>query len=180
MATPRKPDAQRGRPPQDLARDPHRYTIAIALGLMQLDLSENAAFGLVAALVLGRKTSEHHAPARKKRGVGTVPAGLQAAYERAWHLNSITASFEGFRTTLRKKLDRIEDDSEAMLWLKVTAHGIAAFLSTGYLLGFDAEHLLAHVIVCADRATSGTLPIPFLDALDFDMPELVTNLNPPE
>ena len=61
-----------------------------------------------------------------------------------------------------------------------TAHGIAAFLSTGYLLGFDSEQLLAHVIVCADRATSGTLPMPFLDALDFNTPELVTKDNPPE
>jgi hypothetical protein len=66
-----------------------------------------------------------------------------------------------------------------MLWLKATARGIAAFLSIGYLLGFDTEHLLAHVIVCADRATSGTLPMPFLDALDFDMPELVTKDNAP-
>jgi hypothetical protein len=178
--TARKPGATRGRPPQDFARDPHRYAIAIALALMQLGLSENAAFGLVASLVLGRKVAEHHAPARPRRGIGMVPPGRLATYERAWHLNSNTASLDGFRTTLRKKLHRIESDPEAMLWLKATAHGIAAFLSTGYLLGFDSEQLLAHVIVCADRATSGTLPMPFLDALDFNTPELVTKDNPPE
>jgi hypothetical protein len=180
MATAKKPGAQRGRPPLDFAHDPHRYEIAIALGLQQLGLSENAAFGLVAALVLGRKTSEHDAPARIRPGVGMTPPGRQATYERAWHLNSTTASLAGFRTTLRKKLHRVEGDSEAMLWLKATARGIAAFVSTGYLLGFDAEQLLAHVVVCADRATSGTLPIPFLAALDFDTPELVTKDNTPE
>jgi hypothetical protein len=180
MATAKKHSALRGRPPQDFARDPRRYAIAIALGLERLGLSENAAFGLVAALVLGRKISEHQTPARPRRGVGTIPPGRQADYERAWHLNTTSASFKGFRTTLRKKLHRIEDDSEAMLWLAATARGIAAFLSTGYLLDFDAEQLLMHVVVCADRATSGTLPVPFLFALNFDMPELVTKDNAPE
>jgi hypothetical protein len=148
--------------------------------LQQLDISENSAFGRVSALVLGRKVDERPAPARRKRGIGTIPPGRLATYERAWHLNSITANFAGFRTTLRKKLRRIKDDPEAMLWLNATAHGIAAFLSTGYLLGFDFEQLLRHVVVCADRATAGTLPMHFLDALDFDLPELVTNDNPPD
>jgi hypothetical protein len=180
MATPRKPGAKRGRPSKDFWIDPHRYSIAIALALQQLGISENGAFGLVSALVLGRKVDEQHAPARREPGVGMIPAGRLATYRRAWHLNSYTASLKGFRTTLRKKLRRIEDDPEARLWLAVTARGIAAFLSTGYLLGFDTEQLLAHVIVCADRATSGTLPMPFLDALDFDMPELVTKDDAPE
>jgi hypothetical protein len=177
VATRRKPGARRGRPAKDFFADPHRYAIAIALALRRLPMSENAAFGLVAAMVLGRKVDEHYAPARRKPGVGTVPAGLQAAYERAWHLNSNTASFVGFRTTLRTKLKRVERDPDAMLWLRANAHGIAAFLTTGYLIGFDTEHLLAHVVVCADRATSGTLPMPFLDALDFDMPELAARVN---
>jgi hypothetical protein len=179
MVTPRQPNERRGRPPQDFWTDPHRYNIAIACALMQLGKSENGAFGSVSALVLGRKIDEQNAPARRKRGVGTVPPGRLATYERAWHLNSTTANFKGFRTTLINKFHRIEGDPKAMLWLRATAHGIAAFLSTGYLLGYDMEHLLAHVIVCADRATSGTLPMPFLDALDFDMPELVRKDNAP-
>jgi hypothetical protein len=109
-----------------------------------------------------------------------VPAGRLATYERAWHINGSTASFRGFGTTLRKKLRRIKRDPKAMLWLNATALGIAVFLSTGDSLGFDTEQLLAYVVVCADRATSGTLPVPFLDALDFDLPELLTKVTAPE
>jgi hypothetical protein len=102
MATPRKPDATRGRRPKDFERDPHRYPIAIALGLQQLGPSENAAFGVVASLVIGRKIDERPAPARRRRGVGAIPPGRLATYERAWHLNSNTAGLKGFRTTLRR------------------------------------------------------------------------------
>jgi hypothetical protein len=173
MATPRKPGARRGRPAKQFFSDPHRYGLAIALALRQLGVSENAAFALVATVVLGRKVAERNAPARRKRGVGMIPAGRLASYERAWHLNGNTASFKGFRTTLRKKLRRLTDP-EALLWLAATSHGIAAFLSTGYLLGGDFEELLGHVVVCADCATAGTLPVHFLDALNFGSPDLLT------
>jgi hypothetical protein len=179
MATPRKSGAQRGRPAKQFFSDPHRYGLAIALALRQLGVSENAAFALVATVVLGRKVAERNAPARRKRGVGTIPAGRLASYERAWHLNGNTASFKGFRTTLRKKLGRLTDP-EALLWLAATSHGIAAFLSTGYLLGGDFEQLLRHVVVCADRATAGTLPVHFLDALTFGSPDLLTKVSAPE
>jgi hypothetical protein len=173
MATPRKSGAHRGRPAKHFFSDPHRYGLAIALALQQLDVSENGAFGLVSALVLGRKVAERDTPARRKRGFGTISAGRLASYERAWHLNGNTASFKGFRTTLRKKLRRLTDP-EALLWLAATSRGIAAFLSTGYLLGGDFEQLSRHVVVCADRTTAGTLPVHFLDALNFGSPDLLT------
>lgn len=177
--TGRKPGAKRGRPSKDFWHDPHRYSLAIALALQQFGISENIAFALVAALVLGRKIDEHNALPRRQRGIGTIPAGRLATYERAWHLNANSASFQGFRTTLRKKLGRLTDQ-KARLWLAATSRGISVFLSTGYLLGFDFEQLLRHVIVSADRATAGTLPMPFLDALGFEPPELVTKDNPIE
>src|SRR5229473_2935306 len=177
MVTPRKPGAKRGRPPKDFGLDPHRYSLAIALALQQFGISENIAFGLVAALVLGRKIDEHDALPRRQCGIGMIPAGRLATYERAWHLNANSASFKGFRTTLKQKLHRIEEP-KARFWLTANSRGITVFLSTGYLLGFDFEQLVAHVVVCADRATAGTLPIPFLDALDFGLPELVTKDSP--
>ena len=169
----------RGRPAKNFFSDPHRYNLAIALGLQRLGLSENTAFALMGAMVLGRKIDEREVPARPKPGVGTVRAGRWATYERAWHLNSTSASFKGFRTTMRQKSHRIADP-EAQIWLTAMAHGIAAFLRTGYLLDFDFEQLLGHVVVCADRATAGTLPLPFLAALNFDQPELLTKDNPPK
>jgi hypothetical protein len=181
MATAKKPGAQRGRPPQDFARDPHRYAIAIALGLQQIGLNERQSFGLVAAFLLGKKVDEHLTLPRRKPGVGTMPGGRLAAYERAWHLNSISASFGSFRSTLKKKARRISDDA-ARLWLAANAQGIAVFLSTGYLLGYDLEQLVGHVVVCADRAVAGTLPVQFLDALTFDpLPQLLPRvISPPE
>ena len=130
--TAKKPDSKRGRPPQDFFADPYRFNIAISVALMQLGKSENSAFANVSAVVLGRKVAEHDAPLRRKRGVGMIPPGRLTTYERAWHINGSTASFRGFRTTLRKKYGRIKRDRNAMLWLNATGYGIAAFLSTGY------------------------------------------------
>jgi hypothetical protein len=178
MATPKKPGAQRGRPPQDFWTDPHRYAIAIALGLQQIGLSERRSFNLVAALLLGKKVDEHLTLPRRKPGVGTTPAGRLATYERVRHLITTSASFGSFHSTLKKKARRISDDA-ARLWLAANAQGIAAFLSTGYLLGYDLEQLVGHVAVCADRAVADTLPVQFLDALTFD-PQYIPQVNAPD
>jgi hypothetical protein len=54
MATPRQPNAKRGRPQQDFFADPYRFNVAIAVALMRLGKSENGAYGMVSAVVLGR------------------------------------------------------------------------------------------------------------------------------
>jgi hypothetical protein len=181
MVTPRQPNAKPGRPPPDFsrfARDPHRYPISLALGLQQFGLSERRSFDMVAAKLLGKKVEEHFASSRRRRGVGMVPAGRLATYDRvrAQHITTTSASFRNFGSTLKKKARRIRrDDPTSQRWLDLTAHGIAAFLSSGYLLGYDLEQLMEHVIISADRALSGNLPGHFLDALDFD----AKNFNPP-
>jgi hypothetical protein len=183
MATPRKPGAQRGRPPQDFARDPHRFAIAIAYGLQQLGLSKRRSFDLVAALLLGKKIEEHPALPRRKPGVGLISAGRLATYDRArgQHIITTTAGFSGFSSTLRKKERRISKDEnpELQLWLAAMARGIAAFLQTGFALDYDFEQLAGHVIVCADRVIAGTLPVQFLDALTFE-PDLMPRVIAPE
>jgi hypothetical protein len=182
MVTPRKPGARRGRPPQDFWTDPHRYAIAIALGLQQLGQSERRSYDLVAALLLGKKIEERPAPARRKPGVGLIPAGRLATYDRVVrHILSPTASFRSFGSTLKKKARRIsrDDDREAQLWLAAMARGIAAFLQTGYALDYDLEQLAGHVITCADLAVAGTLPVQFLDALTFE-PLLIPQVKLPD
>jgi hypothetical protein len=182
MATPRQLNATRGRPPQDFFADPHRYAIAIALGLQQLGQSERRSFDLVAALLLGKKIEERPALPRRKPGVGLMPAGRLATYDRArtQHMITTSASFRSFGSTLKKKARRIsrDNDHEAQLWLAAMARGIAAFLQTGHVLDYDLEQLAGHVIVCADRDIAGALPVQFLDALTFD-PQLLPQVTAP-
>jgi hypothetical protein len=172
MATPRKPNAKRGRPSKDFWIDPHRYAIAIAFALRQLNISEQQSCVLVATFLLGKKVDERLGPPRRKPGVGMIPVGRSATYERVQHLATTSASILNFASTLKKKARRAKGDPGARLWLAANATGIATFLHTGFVLDYDLEQLVEYVVACADRAVAGTLQAHFLNALVFDLPEL--------
>lgn len=80
MATPRKPDAQRGRPRKDFLHDSDAPAIAIAMALQLIGTSEKNAYLIVSVIALGRKTAEREEQPRRKRGVaGGLPAGVLPA-----------------------------------------------------------------------------------------------------
>src|SRR5258706_9129823 len=109
MATPKKPNARRGRPSKDFWIDQDRIAIAIAMALPMIGgTSERAAYMVVAVHALGRKVEEHvMASSRRKRGVGEIRAGTTVSgYERIPQFGDTTTSFIGYASTLRRKKDR--------------------------------------------------------------------------
>jgi hypothetical protein len=133
--TRRKPGARRGCPDRHFGTDPHRYLLALSLSLQRtFGLSEQRAFWLVAAMVLGRKTGEKWCEPRRRPGVGNIPAGIEASYQRVMRIGGVTASFANYASTLRKKLHRTTNRA-SLRWLDMTGFGISAFLSTGIWLG---------------------------------------------
>jgi hypothetical protein len=111
MTTP-KTSKPRGAPPKKLGNDPERYAIARATALMALGVSENAAFKISAAWLVGKPVAGQDVGPRRKRGRGAIPAGRLESYEQGDR-----GLIESKVATLRKKRDRAESDPEAKAWL---------------------------------------------------------------
>ena len=107
MVTPRT-GRPRGRPKKDFLRDPERFAIPCALALMTVfNASENDAFTVAAAWLLGTATNARPVGPRHKRGRGAMPAGTLVTYERAFCRGSSTVTFAGKAATLRKKAVKV-------------------------------------------------------------------------
>jgi hypothetical protein len=161
MATPRKPNAKRGRPPKGFSTDPDRHAVAIAMALQMIDdnTSEKAAFVVVSVHALGRKVAEHVMVApRGKRGVGEIKAGTTVTtFERVSFIGQTATTFAGFASTLRRKKDRwMRQDPEAVIWLRAIATLIALFLRTAIEDGGDLQYLVRFLCDLAQRASQNS------------------------
>jgi hypothetical protein len=107
MVTPRT-GRPRGRPKKDFLRDPERFAIPFAIALMTaFDASENDAFTVAAAELLGTVINTKPVGPRSKRGRGALPAGILATYKRAFRRGGSAAHFAGKASTLRKKANKV-------------------------------------------------------------------------
>lgn len=124
MATPRKPGATRGRPPQDFLHDSDAPAIAVAMAIQLFGASEKNAYLIVSIIALGRKIAERDVSARRKHGVtGGLPSGALTSHERIWRgTGSTSATFSGFADTLGKKAHRAQQDKQAARWLRTTSN----------------------------------------------------------
>ena len=114
MTTP-KTGRPHGAPPKKFVSDPERYAISHADALMALGASENDAFKIAAAWVVGKPVAGQDIGPRRKRGRGAIPAGRLVTYERN-PLAERPATIEGKAATLRRKAERAEADPEAVAW----------------------------------------------------------------
>jgi hypothetical protein len=142
MTTPRKPGAKRGRQRTDFFADPDRFAVAFAFALRTLGVSENTAFLTVSVLTLGRQVGDRPATARRKRGVGVIPAGTMITFERIQRAGMVSASFANFASTLKKKSRRVSDP-RAVIWLTATQFQIASKLRAACETGSNFEPWLA-------------------------------------
>ena len=77
---------------------------------MALGVSENDAFKVAAAWLIGKPVAGENIGPRRKRGRGAIPAGRSVSYEQR-------DVIEGKAATLRKKAKRMESDPQAAAWL---------------------------------------------------------------
>jgi hypothetical protein len=147
-----KPGAKRGRPAKEFRRDPDLSAVAIAMALQTFGLSERSAFLLLSTLVLGRKIGERAAPARRKRGVGQIGAGVLATYERVSRVAETSASILNYARNLKRKAHRAHP--EAAAWLAQAAAVIAAYLHSSVAAGDDFQGVVTRTVDFAKRATA--------------------------
>jgi hypothetical protein len=164
MATPRQPNAKRGRPRIDFLHDSDAPAIAVATALQLIGTPEKNAYLIVSVVALGRKIAEREEPPRRKRGVkGGLPAGMLTGHERVWRgTGSTSATFPGFADTLRKKARRAQQDEQAARWLRTTSNFIASFLLAGYAAGDELQDLVPFIFDLAERASGKNSALPDL------------------
>jgi hypothetical protein len=112
MTTPPHPAGPRP-PAQVFPGDPERFAIAFAHALMAMGVSENSAFLIAAAQIVGKVSDVRMVEPRRKRHRGMVPAGMQVSYVRDNRLDAPTTEIPGKAATLRQKANRSMNPEEA-------------------------------------------------------------------
>lgn len=156
----------RGAPRKTFVHDPERYAISRADAFRSLGVSENDAFMTVAAQLIGTAVAEQRVGPRRKRGRGSVPAGVLVSYQRRAGGGGSAASFAGKASTLRRKAKAAERDAQAVAWRK--AMGRAYVLA---LIGNDHDRCAVIIWELAaqvgEEAHASNVLLPLLAARTF-------------